>query len=477
MSTTATLERVVLISRHGERERLVKQHTHLVEEDAVDGGPALIPAGLAQAAKVGTALRKRYGTTSSLGDLGPHTVRAESSALARTLVTATVLLHSLTNSRGGPVPIFSRLEETDYILRGYAGGKCAALTERIAEWQRSAAFITKAEATAALRAEVGGALHAAGLGDGVEILQSGEVPLRDWWNAFDALTTAGRTLVPAATQLEATQLVAWVEAHKFGEAVGGPLCGGGLLAQILRRLRAPTGQGAGLAYFSAHYPTMLCLLGSIGISADDSAHDWLADKPFGTGSVLAFERHAPAAAGGPSSLQLWYLDANRLVANTSSVPDGRQHAEGGWWRVPLPCEVGDGEGVPAACLLSMDPSGSTFGQMTPLQQSSLLPNLSYFCSACRSTSAQMPGCPVLAADALGSLGQEGVAPNALVCGSSSFETVSLVLLPLFALTLVAAGAALCHLACHRRVPRPMVRSLPASPQPKGQPSAGGGAQC
>ena len=115
---------------------------------------------------------------------------------------------------------------------------------------------------------------------------------------------------PSATHLPA----------QFGQAVGGGLCGRALLADILDVLTAPLERTADLAardlaapeprfvYYSAHYPTLLCLLSALGISADsgEAADGWLAERLLGEGSVLAFELHA--AADGATSVQLWLLD-------------------------------------------------------------------------------------------------------------------------------------------------------------------------
>eukprot|EP00435_Cladocopium_sp_Y103_P004863 s4128_g1.t1 len=55
----SALERVVLVSRHGERERLVKDALTQQEEGAV-GGPLLTAVGAAAEKAVGQQLRQRY---------------------------------------------------------------------------------------------------------------------------------------------------------------------------------------------------------------------------------------------------------------------------------------------------------------------------------------------------------------------------------------------------------------------------------
>ena len=206
--TYGTLQQLVLISRHGERERLFKHHN--LSESGPEGGAALTAAGLEHISRVGATLRTRYltpetcGARCLIGELGrgrwaAHELHAESSGLARTLGTAEVMLHSLVppTVRGGlPIPVYSRADPDDFLLRSYAGGKCPMLAERISEFRTSARFGAKEEATRELRAEVGRALPS----DWAEpLVDGGAVRLRDMWNAFDALETAPSPLLPAET--------------------------------------------------------------------------------------------------------------------------------------------------------------------------------------------------------------------------------------------------------------------------------------
>ena len=159
LPATGSLQQLVIIQRHGERERLLK-HQNL-SESGPEGGAALTAAGLKHISRVGEALRARYMTPEScgarclVGELGrgrwaAHELHGESSALARTLGTAEVMMRSLVPPavRGGlPIPVYSRPDADDYLLRGYAGGKCPMLTARIDEFHASARFGAKEDAT------------------------------------------------------------------------------------------------------------------------------------------------------------------------------------------------------------------------------------------------------------------------------------------------------------------------------------------
>ena len=255
-----SLQQLVIIQRHGERERLFK-HQNLSES-----GAALTAGGLKHISRVGVALRTRFltpetcGSRCLLGELGrgrwaAHELHAESTGLARTLGTAEVMLRSLVppDVRGElPIPVYSRPDADDFLLRGYAGGKCPMLTARINEFRASARFGAKEDATREyarhapnphpnpgppraarpvplrspapalhppcrqlssasstfstsstsstrpprLRVEVGRALPSDWA---VPLVDGGAVRLRDMWNAYDALETAPSPLVTEET--------------------------------------------------------------------------------------------------------------------------------------------------------------------------------------------------------------------------------------------------------------------------------------
>ena len=320
------LQLLILVSRHGERERLSKHHTSLAEAS----DPALTQTGLTTIKSVGNLLRARYldpntcGSNCLNGTLGnggfaAHEVRAESSGFARTLGTAEVLLSSLfpVDRRGSlslPLPIFSHTPEADARLRGYY--RCPVLGAALEAWRVTPAYLEKVTETAALRKALAKALP---LHEDVKLDADGAVPLHQVWNAFDAITTSA-----SASELEpellanVAALAAWLEAHKFGRAGGGAhACGGALLGEIVRRISAVSeAQEAGqerLVYYSAHYPTMLCLLSALGVSADaqdvdDASRVWLSSTLLALSSVIALEVHATSSGSAPSVLKLKYLD-------------------------------------------------------------------------------------------------------------------------------------------------------------------------
>lgn len=374
-TVSATLNKVVIISRHGERERLNKDHLTGVEESGL--GPPLTLQGLVHVGGTGAALRARYlspacaatgtclGGAIGAGSFSSSEVRAQSTQTARTLGTAEVLLDALLPpatrpTAAGvhyPLSIESRADDTDYVLRGYANHKCDAQASRVAAWFESAPFRTKAAETISLRTEVGAALWEwsqfqqarpddAWLRDAASswlVDADAAVPMQEWTNAEDFVATAepGPVLSPARLS-EAHALAAWVEAGKFGPSAAGSLCGGALLAEVRAELVAAAPPAPRLRYFSAHYPSMLCLLSSLGISAQSgTAEDlWLTEGLPAFGSVLVFERleRAPPAT-----------DVARLFYFAGANASG----DSPWRQLRLPCPGGECE-VPAALLAATD---------------------------------------------------------------------------------------------------------------------------
>lgn len=242
------LQHLIIVGRHGERRRLVKHSKTLQEESAETGGPPLTPAGLSNISAVGRALRARYlavpscDTTCLLG-FSSDRVRVESSGLARTLGTATVMLDALLPPQLSPpprlpIPIFTAAGE--HVLRGYHD--CPALGRRVDAWLENATvFASKEAASLPLRRAMAAALHAAGEpADGEPMAGAdGGVPLKEAWNAYDALATREDAAVGAELLSRAAALAAWLEAHKFGLATGGALR---LMAELISaHRRAHTG--------------------------------------------------------------------------------------------------------------------------------------------------------------------------------------------------------------------------------------------
>jgi len=167
----------------------------------------------------------------------------------------------------------------------------------------------------------------------------GATPLRDWWNAFDALNVAlnngSRSIgSPIRNELsslltEARKLVSWLEARKFGRELTSATCGSSILRKISEAI-ANAEDGMRLYYYSAHYPTILCTLSALGIAVDsgDSADDWLGRHLLPTGSALVLEVNSDNEV----ELLLWY-DEDEFGANLETL-------SAGWRPLRTPCGSG-----------------------------------------------------------------------------------------------------------------------------------------
>eukprot|EP00931_Biecheleriopsis_adriatica_P077668 TRINITY_DN51188_c0_g1_i1.p1 TRINITY_DN51188_c0_g1~~TRINITY_DN51188_c0_g1_i1.p1 ORF type:complete len:497 (+),score=74.59 TRINITY_DN51188_c0_g1_i1:59-1492(+) len=340
----AALDRLVIVSRHGEREQLWKHHATQAEALAGEGGPPLTAQGVAHLRAVGNLLRDRYTRPTCVPELclkgavgdrryDASKVRVESSGLERTLGSAYALQAGLfpAGSVSGsansaynlPVPVYSRPDAEDYLLRAYT--KCTLHAESVAKWHSSEEFQLKASESQAFRSRIAAAIAA---GDsGAMASNFNNSALESWWNWYDFLAVAaqeGKPLVSSTDLAQAETLAAWLESHKFGKKIAGKSCGGTLLSEISRRLEDSSGPR--LVHYSAHYPTMLCLLTALGVSIDSGhAEDaWLGEGLLGLGSVLAFEVSV-SSKSDPSRVHLRYFSGD----SSSSWRDIRLRGENG----------------------------------------------------------------------------------------------------------------------------------------------------
>lgn len=344
----SALERVVLVSRHGERQRLVKDALTQQEEGAV-GGPLLTATGAAAEKALGQLLRQRYtrpgGCTDRClnGQVGngvyaQDEVHAESSGLARTLQSAYALHAGLfpqgsVESSGGeavqvPLPVYSRPTGEDFILRGYT--MCTAQARNLEAWQSSPEFLTKASETKAFRSRMAQLLGR------VNISEDGTAaPLADWWNTYDEIAVAAQaptgSAVNASDLQEAETLAAWLEAVKFGPKLAGTKCGGALLHEVgLRLLDEVKYPDLRLTHFSAHYATMLCLLSALGVPDYTATDSWIRQELLGLSSVLAFEVAKIGTGERVVGLYYWPGPDSSTTTETTETTES-------WRLVQLPC--------------------------------------------------------------------------------------------------------------------------------------------
>lgn len=386
----AVLERVILVSRHGERQRLRKHASTLSEAGSADGGPGLTQLGIRHMKSVGTELQRRYFPPGCHNDrrmcldgsspaYAPEKVWVESSGLDRSLMSAVALHDNLwvdMNVTGGlSVPVHSRRDADDHVLRAYT--KCPSLSAGIARWAQSSEFHSRENMSSGLRERVAKALKDSGA-EYPHVNISGSLPLLDWWNAFDALMSynAQTRKVPVSPQdfAAAAKLVAWLESRKFGMDISQNLCGGALLGEIALRLSADK-HAPRLVHYSAHYPTMLCLLSAMGM--EEKHHSWLYSNMMPAGSVLAFELHRADRFGSWNAINSW---VHLKYWNGSVRPDSLRLPE--WHELTLPCATKRTEHpLSQSCQL---------GEFSDIASRRSFRSVASWCMACNNT--EMPAC-------------------------------------------------------------------------------------
>lgn len=267
------LQQAVVISRHGSRTLLRKDHKTFEEEF----DSQLTVRGMDQMFRAGSYVRSRYQNLSFLsGVYSSQDIYVRSSDYSRTLNSALSFLlglypprnQTLTTSYAGvfsapydiqQVPIHTIAVNTDQLLRGWL--QCHALQKRLAEFYESEEFHKAEEESEKFRKTLQG------------ILGIAKIELKDFYNVYDYIHLHH---VYNHTDLNITDkqwkkvvaLANWVEYNKYSKKIIGDI-GGGLLAnEIASSFRNVEEKRSTtkLLYYSAHYPTMFSLFTALGLN-------------------------------------------------------------------------------------------------------------------------------------------------------------------------------------------------------------------
>ena len=285
VSGQVVVKQMHVITRHGSRTPLGKDASNLQENTP----GSLTPFGERQMYDLGRWIADAYNATGVFHTYSPSSVRLESSAYDRTLVSANnFALGAFSNNARDPyaeslipnvrenIPVYSIEPENDIYLRAY--DKCETYHQRLEalytspEWleleQRHAPLLTRLAQLDSFRDEADA---------------TGKIPLTNVWNVYDSIhvaTTectlsgegftqtclalenpADRLAVNATEFQELEVLTNVVEQMRYGPEIAGRLLGGPLLLRIIdRMLRNPSGK---FFLYSAHYPTILGVLSAL----------------------------------------------------------------------------------------------------------------------------------------------------------------------------------------------------------------------
>jgi hypothetical protein len=288
------LLQVQVVTRHGARTPLSKDSASLVE-----GGSELTPVGQKIMYDLGDFMRTRYANMGLIKEYNSTFGTFESSHLDRTVVSASSFalgLYPLSardpNSESllgngiipANVPVYMRDWENDVTIRAY--DKCPTFSTKLETLYKSSNWLAYQNAHSTLLKKLGNTFTA------YVDSSTGEVPLKNIWNCFDAINVAKTECEPDATKKACVELPdpavrdllssnEWTElktiAHyaeltKYSKDNSGDLLGGNLFKHIAGRMTGHTRhhheQGKGLLQkfymYSGHYPTLLGLFSALG---------------------------------------------------------------------------------------------------------------------------------------------------------------------------------------------------------------------
>lgn len=267
-------QQVVVISRHGSRTLLTKDHSTF--EEGSDS--QLTVRGMDQMFQAGEFVRKHYQKPGFLSDVySPQDVYVRSSDYSRTLNSAFSFLLGLYPPRNQSlnvtyarqvfyapyniqqVPVHTVAAENDQVLRAWLA--CPELQKRLQQFYTSSEFEKKERESAELRKQLENSL-------GVK-----KIDLKDFYNVYDyihlhQLYNHTYLNISAEQWEKVVYLADWVEYHKYSKGMIGDI-GGGLLANEIAASFsdfATKKTKTKLLYYSAHYPTMLSLFSSLGLN-------------------------------------------------------------------------------------------------------------------------------------------------------------------------------------------------------------------
>ena len=134
-------------------------------------------------------------------------------------------------------------------------------------------------------------------------------------------------------QQQVQELAGWVELQRYGPTVAHNLCGGVLLDHLIQHLHLQdAAESPALVQYSAHYPTLLCLLSALRVdpAGGEPTPDPHVEALPPYGAALMFEVHREHAAGAHRWVQLHYQagpDAPVVVLPLPGGADNLTHPD------------------------------------------------------------------------------------------------------------------------------------------------------
>ncbi|CDF38066.1 unnamed protein product [Chondrus crispus] len=331
--TSSEVIQVQIIHRHGARPPLRKNPTNTSDETRPI---SLYPDGVAQLQELGTYVRKTYiNSASSIVDIAEtptgRDIIARTSNLYRTILSSRAFLDAVyPDEKLVPlVPLVFEEERNDWILRGYS--LCPALDERFAEFRDSEEFKNKQKEKPEGQSETNddfviriaknfddykdddakaSFFNVWAVYDRYLIIHNDGYGEEKWKEDSPELQGVDKLSDEELTRLR--DLADWHETRKYDFGVHNIHIAGGLLRTIMGQARRMQKSGDKkpnhrIVEYSAHYPTLLTLLGSLREKNSDR-NEFPADKIPGFGAAIIFELHSDDSddSKGPVMKLKWW---------------------------------------------------------------------------------------------------------------------------------------------------------------------------
>lgn len=301
VSAAEKVVQVIVVHRHGARRPLTKHPYDPSDETIAPRPEALYDEGKEQLRRLGQYLRTRYIDTNSEsrleglpgGNLNAQHVLAYSSNFTRTLLSSRAFLSGLLPDVHTRVPIllFNAAGDTDRILRGYA--TCPTIKDKFLEFVNGTEYEKKKKEDGEFVVQLAKGLKTKDV----------SAEFDNVFNVFDRYNIIKNyddrpdghqiTPLPDESMQKLASIANWYEGKKFHYATHDVPVAAGLLQNIVQRMaqlddvvEGDTVEIPLVIEYSAHYPTLLTLLGTLRQS-----DDWQppAKEIPGFGAALLFE--------------------------------------------------------------------------------------------------------------------------------------------------------------------------------------------
>lgn len=295
VASVPILKQVQVVTRHGARTPLTKAATTLQEASAT-----LTPIGQKHLYELGIWLKTKYAGLGVIDKYNTTFVRLESSDYDRTIVSALMLAQGLfsgrpsnellpTSARNTDIPVYTNIKVNDITIRAY--DKCPPFLEKLVDLYASEPFLAIEHDHSPLLTFL------ANVSDFQSYVVEHTIPLSNIWNVYDAMNVADTecaanfsstscqalanpslaTLLNDTQWTELQSIANYAELAKYRQT-GGKLLGSNLLRKIYTTMNTATSSKKRklqskstdvmqtFILYSAHYPTILGLLNSMGES-------------------------------------------------------------------------------------------------------------------------------------------------------------------------------------------------------------------